>query len=72
MVAEGKLIESQEPDFYAFLEDTTFSSPSAASSVVAGRNTNGRITWRIDGGGQTYADWHESKLDQISVDNEDD
>jgi hypothetical protein len=29
---------------------------------VAARNTNGRQAWRIEGTGQTYADWHDAKL----------
>lgn len=32
-------------DRFEFLEDTVFSSPSAASSMVLGRNSNGFTEW---------------------------
>lgn len=70
LVADGKLIDTNDDEYYEFVDDTTFSSPSAAAAVVAGRNTNGRITWRIDGGGATYADWNEARLQRVDIGNE--
>lgn len=65
LVTDGKLTDGDNPDYYVFSEDVAFSSPSAAASVVAARNTNGRITWRINSTGQTYADWKEAKLRSV-------
>lgn len=62
LVTEGKLIDGQDSDYFVFAENVAFSSPSAAASVVAARNTNGRLAWRLEGSGQSYADWHEAKL----------
>jgi hypothetical protein len=62
LVAEGKLVDSPNSDYYIFKENVAFSSPSAASSVIAANNTNGRLYWCIEGTDQTYADWHEAKV----------
>jgi hypothetical protein len=54
-----KLIEAsvlkKSGDRYVFSEDATFSSPSAASSVVLGRQTPGPISWVLPDG-RTYKD----------------
>ncbi len=50
-----------------FEEDVSFKSPSAAASVVAGTNQNGRITWKIEGEQQTYKDWQQAQIDAQSV-----
>lgn len=42
-----------------FLRDTWFSSPSAAAAVVWGRSANGRMSWRVQDTGQTFAEWEE-------------
>ena len=42
-----------------FLRDTWFSSPSAAAAVVWGRSANGRMSWRVQDSGQTFAEWEE-------------
>ncbi len=42
-----------------FLRDTWFSSPSAAAAVVWGRSANGRMSWRVQATGQTFAEWEE-------------
>lgn len=44
-------------------EDTAFSSPSAAATMATGRPTNGRVSWKRTGTGQTYADWEASQLE---------
>ncbi|WP_298036482.1 GIY-YIG nuclease family protein [uncultured Desulfuromonas sp.] len=62
LVADGKLVDAKKPDYFEFAEDVSFSSPSAASSVVAARNTNGRESWAIEGTRTTYAKWHEEKI----------
>ena len=67
-IAEGwlnirdKLIEAgalrREGNLMIFTEDATFSSPSAASSVVLGRQSPGPIMWIADDG-RTYKEIQE-------------
>jgi hypothetical protein len=63
LVSSGVLKDSDDPDFYVFAKDVAFSSPSAAASVVAARNTNGRRDWRVVGSGQPYGDWQEAQIE---------
>jgi hypothetical protein len=57
-----KLIDAnvliQEGDKLVFAEDASFSSPSAASSVVLGRQAPGPLSW-VNGAGKTYKDLQE-------------
>jgi hypothetical protein len=61
LVKQGKLIP-QDEKLFIFIEDVEFSSPSAAATVVAAANRNGRITWRLPDG-RTYADWKEAQVE---------
>jgi hypothetical protein len=45
-----------------FTHDQVFASVSAASAMVLGRNSNGRLEWRLQGGKTTYAAWLEQQL----------
>ena len=50
-------ILGDQGDHYSFLHDYLFSSPSAASSVVLGRSSNGRQEWKSgEGGNQSLGD----------------
>ena len=62
LMAEGKLVEADDPTALRFAEDVAFDSPSAAAAVVYAGNQNGRMAWRVKGTGQTYRDWQESKI----------
>lgn len=62
LVADGKIVPSDSPDFFKFATDIPFDSPSAAAAVICGRNENGRERWRIVGTGQTYAEWQQSQI----------
>jgi predicted GIY-YIG superfamily endonuclease len=57
-----KLIDAevlvQEGDTLVFSEDASFSSPSAASSVVLGRQAPGPLSW-VNAAGKTYKDVQE-------------
>lgn len=60
-----KLIDTQvlKPDGKGnleFAENTPFNSPSAASAIILGRPDNGRLSWRLKGTSQTYADWQHA------------
>lgn len=45
-----------------FTRNYAFTSPSAAAAVVTGRQTNGAITWRLQGFGKTYKEWEAESL----------
>ncbi len=62
LVVDGKLIDSDNPDFYVFAEDVEFSSPSAGAACINAGNTNGRTGWRVADTGETYQQWHDKKL----------
>lgn len=66
LVKVGKLKPNSNPEFLEFAEDVPFKSPSAAAAVVAGAARNGRLKWRVEGTGQTYADWQEERLQKAA------
>lgn len=66
LLAEGKLVQSGEPNVLKFAEDVGFDSPSAAAAVVFAGNQNGRIAWRVKGTGQTYKDWQQQGVEEGS------
>lgn len=47
-----------------FTKPWSFSSPSAAASVVLDRNSNGRLRWKVRGSRQTYHDWQQEEVKQ--------
>jgi Domain of unknown function (DUF4357) len=62
LVQDGKLVPSDQPDYFVFADDIPFSSPSAGGAVVNAGNINGRTAWKVVGTNMTYQDWHEQKL----------
>jgi type I restriction enzyme, R subunit len=66
LVADGLLQDSPQTDFFQFVENVPFTSPSAAAAVVAASNRNGRLTWKLERTGQTYAEWQQAKLDDVA------
>jgi hypothetical protein len=57
-----KLLETEimveDKDKLVFAEDTVFNSPSAASNMILGRNSNGFTEW-VNKKGQTFKDIQE-------------
>jgi hypothetical protein len=49
-----------------FTRDHVFASPSAAAAVVTGRQSNGRIEWKIDGSATTFGDWQAQGIEQLA------
>lgn len=45
-----------------FTKNQAFSSLSAAAAVVAGRAANGRTSWRVEGTGESYAEWQDRQV----------
>lgn len=62
VLADGKLVESGQPNTLTFAENVAFDSPSAAAAVVYAGNQNGRIAWRVKGATQSYKEWQESQI----------
>jgi hypothetical protein len=62
LIADGKLVDSGQPNIVKFAENVPFESPSAAAAVVYAGNQNGRMAWRVKGTGQTYKDWQDSQI----------
>jgi hypothetical protein len=62
LIAEGVLLEATPGrDRLLFAKPWSFSSPSAAASVVLDRNANGRTEWKVKGANQTYHDWQQAQ-----------
>lgn len=66
LVEDGVLVPAGDA-MLQFSEDVAFSSPSLAAAVIMGRNTNGRLAWKLRDTGQTYADWQEAKLNDAAA-----
>ena len=62
LLADRRMVDSDNPDFYVFAEDVEFSSPSAGAACVNAGNSNGRINWKVADTGETYQQWHDKKL----------
>jgi hypothetical protein len=63
LVANGQLVDSSSPDLLAFSTNVTFSSPSAAASIVSARSVSGPLEWKIQPQGLSYRDWRASPID---------
>ena len=64
LIEQGVLVHSsKQSDLLEFTQDVVFNSPSAAASVINGRNSNGRTNWKLKKSGQTLKDWQLSQLD---------
>jgi hypothetical protein len=64
LMDDGRLKLSSDGQHYQFVEDVTFSSPSAAAAVVFNRNTNGRRVWRVKSTGQSLKEWQDAQITQ--------
>ncbi len=48
-----------------FPRDQVFASPSAAASVLLGRQSNGRLEWKVETTEVSYGDWQTSLLEDV-------
>lgn len=62
LIEDGRLKPAPGGAFLEFAEDVTFNSPSAASSVIFNRNSNGRSRWRVRGTEQSLKDWQDAQI----------
>lgn len=63
LVADGRLVLADDPTLYRFAQDTGFSSPSAAASVVTARPEQGPAVWKLAGSKLSYGDWRAKQVD---------
>ncbi|QOJ04349.1 MAG: GIY-YIG nuclease family protein [Planctomycetia bacterium] len=68
LIESGRIVEGTDPQILVFEENVSFDSPSAAAAVVLGRNSNGRLAWKVADTGKTYADWQALQLELAGVD----
>lgn len=66
LVASGVLVEA-DGGTYRFEEDYEFNSPSAAAATVVAGNRNGRVVWKVESSGQTYAEWKEQQIEAAEL-----
>lgn len=59
---EGKLIDSQNPDYWVFAQNVPFQSPSTAANIVGGASLNGRQHWKVKNTGESYAQWQDEQI----------
>jgi predicted GIY-YIG superfamily endonuclease len=59
---EGKLIDSQDPDYWVFAQNVPFQSPSTAANIVGGASLNGRQHWKVKDTGASYAQWQDEQI----------
>lgn len=71
LVEEQKLVQLPDRPLYVSAENVPFKSPSAAAVIVNAGNTNGRTAWKVPVTKQTYADWHQSQLPEMTEDADD-
>ncbi|MEO6012871.1 MAG: DUF4357 domain-containing protein [Devosia sp.] len=66
LIASEQLVQGPSPELLAFASDVTFSSPSAAASIVSGRSASGPLEWKIQPQGLCYRDWRAANL-QLAI-----
>jgi hypothetical protein len=66
LVQDGTLIPEPASTAMRFARDQVFASPSAAAAVVAGRQANGRVDWKIEGSGTSFGTWQDQGIDQAA------
>lgn len=69
LITAGKIIDGDDPEYYVFVEDVPLGSPSAGAAMVAAGSRNGRTYWKVEATGQTYAEWHDAKLEDTGQTN---
>ncbi len=57
LIAEGVLVPALPGGPLRFARDFVFSSPSAAGAAVTGRQTNGRVDWKMEKSGLSFGEW---------------
>lgn len=67
LIDSGVLKLALDGQWYVFVTDAIFQSPSAAAAVILNRNSNGRVEWRVKATNQTLKDWQDSQLAAVTA-----
>jgi hypothetical protein len=65
LIKEGKLAPTDDQRILEFKTDVLFDSPSAASSVILGRNDNGRASWKERNSLKTLNEWYVEQANLV-------
>lgn len=60
---DGTLVPTADGKLAVFTRSQVFASPSAASAIVSGRNSNGRVEWKLQSTGVTYGSWQNQAIE---------
>ena len=66
LIADRQLVDGPSADLLSFAVDVTFSSPSAAASIVAARSASGPLEWKLGDTSTSYRDWRAARLEGAS------
>lgn len=66
LLSAGVLRPTVDGQHTEFTKDHAFASPSAAAAVVAGRASNGRTAWVIEGTTTSYGDWQAEQVSLVA------
>lgn len=61
---DGTLVPTADGRLTMFTRSQVFASPSAASAIVSGRNSNGRVEWKLQSTGVAYGSWQNQAIEQ--------
>lgn len=64
LLNEGKLIESENPNYWIFAQNVPFQSPSTAANIIGGTPLNGRQQWKIKDTSESLAQWQDEQIKQ--------
>lgn len=70
LIRIGMLLPSDQPDFYTFARDTSFSSSSAAAAVILNRQASGPKEWKLVGSGLSPGAWQEEQAKYLTAGSE--
>lgn len=62
LVDDGKLKDSNDPNYWIFAQNVPFQSLSTAANTIGGASLNGRQLWKIKATGQSFAQWQETQI----------
>jgi hypothetical protein len=60
--SKALVMDTESSQHYRFARQVTFTSASAAASVVCGRSTNGRDVWIHESTGKRYGEWEPENV----------
>jgi hypothetical protein len=66
VLAEGNVFQNVKTPVESGRAGKLFASPSAAAACVLGRNSNGRLDWKVADTRMTFGEWQESLLDAVT------